>query len=1003
MKQTTTRWWLLLLLVALVLPVGMVNAQSCNYATIIDDSALDLDVSAVCDAARPLANEGYDVLVYLTDFTSNNENDIFAKLDQAEIDAGLRNQSFQFADNGLAFEGLPNAGYVTFSDKMNGSALDNNVGRLKEMLLDGIESGDATSGFVNAMEESAALLSGTAASSGGSSGSSGNTATDSGGGGLSLLPIVLVGGGAGAAYVVYKRSQAGSEDKKRKEARERHLTTLQDRVANLLLGSERVIGGSQPEDTVLYQMFEAYGGKQDAKADRRVHEWIRRSQTALNEAFALRSQLEDSDIQEQRSEKELAHAWESIYVTLTGTQERITNLTNDQLQRLLDPMDVFERTTDEVDVLTNQLRDISAEIKGKPLKVDLQLVETADMDAEGVLGYIDGVQAEIARLQRAHEDAPVALDDVKRGRLDAGEAIDRPFVIAEETLFAGIDGRIAAAESNLQQQNYLRALSDAEQIAADLETVNAFTATVARMKERDAAIENVLAAGFRPAKLEANRDEIKHDLRTIEEAIKADDYATLELWTEELEIDSKRAEDYALHWQALVTENAANVEAYSTTVQSLNHLKQRRAIPAWEQLQQYPAANWDDLDEGWAQANHTLTVMPDKLAQLRDWSSMEVQRLDEAEGALAEANAELGFTEGQLNAVVQRLDEVITAERNIDAAIAQAQEDIGRAEAFRNKHDAKIAPEVDAQLTEARAQLQIAMAERAARHFYPALRAQTVSDELATAAFQDANEQVKTIHELQAQLHQLIDFANQQTMPLIQKIDRMEALVLSKQLIEQDLQLRQHLSTARKAHARAEGSEDAKLTAALAEAAQAYELVRTQTTMLDSGVEGAEEKYLKRQKGAQTAIRNAKKELDAAELAGHQMGAGRQWKEFYDKAQRMMPAALTGQETPEKLERIIKNAQEAESLAKRAHQTADSAVMRSGNQYGGLPPIGRPYHGRRRGGGFGGGMHIPRAPRRSNIPRRSGGGFGGGFGGSSRGGGFGGSSRGGGFGGSSRR
>ncbi len=99
------------------------HAQTCAYADIINQSDLDLDTAAVCAAAQPWAQDGYKLLIFLTDTPVRNETVWFDLIDGVEASVGLRDlsQTDAFDTNGLAFEAATLADWatsITFGDSL---------------------------------------------------------------------------------------------------------------------------------------------------------------------------------------------------------------------------------------------------------------------------------------------------------------------------------------------------------------------------------------------------------------------------------------------------------------------------------------------------------------------------------------------------------------------------------------------------------------------------------------------------------------------------------------------------------------------------------------------------------------------------------------------------------------------------------------------------------------------------------------------------------------------
>ncbi len=192
-------------------------------------------------------------------------------------------------------------------------------------------------------------------------------------------------------YIVMTRLQ-------RRTGLKHHLEELQKRTSTLLNAGEPLLRGETAKDTVLYQLFKSYGGEEEVGSRNNVLRWLRHSREAMNDAFELRRTLVDSRVQRERSLEQQVHDWEMLYVTLVGNSERILSLTDDELRDLLDPMLTLNNKVIEAR-LPSQLDDVQRELAGMPLKVDFMDVDTSKVDAEGVLGYIDKIKREIARLR----------------------------------------------------------------------------------------------------------------------------------------------------------------------------------------------------------------------------------------------------------------------------------------------------------------------------------------------------------------------------------------------------------------------------------------------------------------------------------------------------------------------------------------------------------------------------------------------------------------------------
>lgn len=178
----------------------------------------------------------------------------------------------------------------------------------------------------------------------------------------------------------------------------RHLEDLRSRSSRLLNACEPLLRGDMPEDTVLYQLYRSYGGEEDAQLREDVLRWLRRSRDALGDAFEIRRKLVAPTIQKERKLKQQVHDWEMLYATLVGNEEHVLSLTESELRTLLDPM-VMGRNM-EGEGLGEQLEPIRRELSGSPpLRLKWMMIDPNEIEPQGVLGYIDRIKCEIARLR----------------------------------------------------------------------------------------------------------------------------------------------------------------------------------------------------------------------------------------------------------------------------------------------------------------------------------------------------------------------------------------------------------------------------------------------------------------------------------------------------------------------------------------------------------------------------------------------------------------------------
>ncbi|MCO5190322.1 MAG: hypothetical protein M9918_19300 [Anaerolineae bacterium] len=914
------------------------HAQTCAYADIINQSDLDLDTAAVCAAAQPWAQDGYKLLIFLTDTPVRNETVWFDLIDGVEASVGLRDlsQTDAFDTNGLAFEAATSADWatsITFGDSLFNTALDNDtaINALKRTIRGGINTGDPTIGFVNALTNGYVILNPPTAQTNNTVSSPSVTNPETSAENSSnLLPIIgiilVIGGVAFAMFYLWPHSiRPALEARRHRQALQEHLSELQQRVANLLLACERLLEGNAVSDTVLYQLFEAYGGTKYDPLDEEVTEWLRRSREALSDAFDLRTRLVRPGVAEQRSLEQLVGDWESIYVTIVGTTEHITSLSDDDLHTLLDPMDILEGKPDDVR-LASQLDSIRNELIGVPLRVELMIIDPSTLDAEGILGYVADVQEQIGRLQAAQRDAPDRLQHAQDDRQASEEAIPDPFVIAETHLFSGIDARLAAAATKLQDGVYLRVLDEVAIIEDDLDTLDELVATVTAQTKRDNVIDDITNEGFRPPHLTQLRDEMAADLHTIEQKLRDDNFDSVRSWIDEYNADGEAALAHAQTWRDLYKANAAYSAELHASITQLEPDLLHETPRVWQQLQTYPALNWQDLQPGMTAVTDTATTAHDRLQHATTLNTLANQQFETAQHLLVTLGADLAAAELHMETVLGRLTAVVAAERTIDSALSLTEQDLSRARTLRDAEDRKIGPEVDAQLIESQTLLETARRHRRAREFLAAQTAQEKSRELATAAYQSADAQIAHINALLLELETIVNENDSSIKRMLQTVEGLDAVVISESTLQMAQKAARHLAEAQEARAQAADKEDHALAAALESAITNYRTTLDLAQRAHAKSRQDQEQYDALFDKANSAIDSAEDAIRRAAATGSHRSAGNSWRELVRKAQQTIPEMPNRTMTRDQLQRIYTAAATAQQLALKANAQAANNI-----------------------------------------------------------------------------
>jgi hypothetical protein len=727
--------------VILIVPWTASHAQPpCPHADIRLDTEQAVDVDAICDAARPWADVGIRILIFLTDHRPASEDDWFALLDQVEEEAGVRSPD-GFDKNVLAFEAstasdLSWAYSVTYGELLYDSPLDTDdaaIFRVKSQMRNGIAAGDPTDAFVQALNTAyeinypaaAAPLPTEPPSSVAEPEQTQPAPSSNLGTILLLIPVaILVIGGSGiGGYLLYRRLEL-----------QRHQEALRTRTSNLLNACYQLLQGDAPEETVLYHLFRAYGGEQYKDVRAQVLDWLRRCQDALDDAFDLRKKLLDPDVQKKRSLAQTVQDWEMLYVTFVGNSERILKLTDDELRTLLDPLLTLDREATDAK-LAQQLDDLRRELAGGTgLKVELRMVDPTQTDAEGILGYIDRIKAQIVRLREAPQKAPERLAEAKSRRKQAEKDIPSPFVMTEKQIFESMDEQLAQADAALEQELFLRVIERADEVEQGLETIKSLIATLDDHEKRQAEIDAITDQGYRPENLADDLKEVETNLQTATKKIEAGDYVAAASAIEKVDAGSQQALAGAKAWQALHEQNAVALRKFGDELTRVESYQVGEAASAWERLQTYPRENWDDVADDLDKATQTLRrLREESLREIEQLNSMERQQLSQVESELGQASSDLTQAEQQLQAIARCLKDVQATEARIQRELRATEAEVARAASLRGRGRIGIRAEVDQQIGRARERLTEGRRLAGERKFVAAANAQREARQLATA------------------------------------------------------------------------------------------------------------------------------------------------------------------------------------------------------------------------------------------------------------------------------
>ena len=217
---------------------------------------------------------------------------------------------------------------------------------------------------------------------------------------LTIIALMITAAGfVGAGVAMYLHQKLRQQQAA--EATSSYLNFLRRRVSRLLLTLEPLLQGDSPQDTVLYQRFQAHGGEffDDMAAD--VAADLRLSQAAWHDAFDLYQKLAAPDAKKERSLPQQIHDWEMLYATLVGYHGH--KLSASDLQTLFNPLLNIKPSAQDNAQLTTQLDELRREWTERPLSVSWQQLKPSEIDEQGILGRIEQVKTHITRLPAQHQ------------------------------------------------------------------------------------------------------------------------------------------------------------------------------------------------------------------------------------------------------------------------------------------------------------------------------------------------------------------------------------------------------------------------------------------------------------------------------------------------------------------------------------------------------------------------------------------------------------------------
>ena len=701
----------------------------CPYATLQIDSIQYVDQAAVCEAAKPWADDGYKVLVFLTDARPETEDAWFNLLDSVEAEAGLRDltQTDSFERAAIALEAttatdLPYAVSITYGETLYNTPLDTDDAALegiKRSVREKIATQDATWGLTAGLQEMAALV-GVPTSSAEVGGPNsvtsplsssdigqGTTVTatnDSGGAIMAGGWLTLLGGGTVGIVALQRR---------RRKQLNAHLETLQNRIANLLMWCEQLLTGGAPENTLPYQLFSESDGERYPELTQQVKTRLAEARQALDQAFQVHAHLQEDPLQLKLPLVKRVEAWEMLYLAFVGKYDRILNMSDDELRTLLNPAVVLNKHQTQVSQgLVSHLEAIQGKIKDTPLKVALKQAKPKQIDHYGILGRIERVDHTIGHLQWAVTAAPETLAATRARRQTLETLLPNSLGLPAIEAFCGIDRCIAAAETTLTRDRlYLKVVEDCRNIEQVMNWMATLSETFQRYDDQQAEIQAITQVGYRPPQLHDHQATLEHILEQLRQQLREGSYSAIPGLLSQLAEASTQAQETATIWRDHHQHNQHALKDLTAEHNRLVSLSQQKATAAWQTIQHYPASNWTDLASALDDANQILQQAYEKtFPYLHQQNDFPMQALAEVSQEIETLKSQLENAEILLQSILTRQQLIQSAEVHLSRELAEVETYIQQTTQFVTVRFLGIfaASQPDPRLQEAQAEIDVA-------------------------------------------------------------------------------------------------------------------------------------------------------------------------------------------------------------------------------------------------------------------------------------------------------
>ena len=895
---------------------GYAQTASCSNGTMIEvEGGYTLDWEALCEAAQPWSDKGIQVVIYLSNFRPETEDDWYDHLDAAEVALGLISADRtvdNFTPNVLAIEATTGASRnfgttITFGQALYNTPLDTDtaVSTIKADMLDDLQRERYTDAFVTALAESYAV----------------NYPPPTFGD--YLVNIAIAGLGVLVVLAVLNRFFGNRirewwRLRQNKQVLGKRIEDVQIAFSNLVSVLNGFIEAPTPEESLLYRIYFAAGADKYEDLLETAVARLKESQENLRQIksdYAQIPQPEDNAL-----EKQLNHL-QAVYLRLIGTLADQHNLTDEAIRKEFDIF--FTESTaayqEELDSLKTTLQNpLTFTFNTKP-KTTTPI---------GIMDDVLAFQTELDRLRKAQKQAPTAIESIRQRMADMEPDLPK-LEVAFKDLFSPIHVLLQTATEQLENGRYLDVAPIIAEANNGLDLLNELSAIWETHLSRQQKIVDAGAEGFHPPILMTLENELTFTVAPLLESFKKGDYDEAQALLIEFELNSEYALEETIEWQSVHQNNIDQFTKAEMMMARLQKYQTEKSIPAWDILTKYTPSNWRDLEETESDTAVSLQRIESQLTQCKTLNAIEndVQQFDAADAKLTVLLAQLAHLEFQLETIVYRLEEVQAAESSLEKAIQLTNTELKQVISLRDAEDEKISPSVDNQIEQAQAALKNAETFITEQNFRSAIVAQSHVRQLARQAHSTATTEVDKINKLLVQMNELQAHVDELAAHVLQTAQKMHDVVLTTAVSKSAKEAEAQWSLAQIMASKTANKEDQAWADALEKAIIAYQVAETATQSCHKQNEAAKQAYDQLMDKAVRAKEKAQSAISNAERARQKSGVGSAGENALQQAKTTLNAlpAVAGWPTKESLNRIIREAKHVEKSAQSAAKLARDA------------------------------------------------------------------------------